>query len=183
MSEPSPDLLGWLEDVTATDLQRAGIADDQSAGQTPAMVLAQWAGEYDVDLTQVDACLRLLCSGPLLLHTGTPLALAAYSPRRQRFRVSIDTDTSDLSDLSFAAAATWLTVLAAEGGELPAVPNHWAILRFEPSGICGCNQSAVEQYLRYAHIVAVEQESDSLMDPYLKLAAQAVWRCVSYALR
>lgn len=184
MSVPTPDVHGWLDDVTDEDLYRAGIAEGLADGEKPAMVLAKWADEYDVDLTQVHACLQLLCNAPLLLHMGTPLALAAYSPRRQRFRVSIDTDCApDLADLSFAATATWLTVLAAQEGELPTYATHWSILRLDAAGICGCNQSAVDQYQHYAHLVVQEREADSQMDPYLRLAAQAVWRCAGYALR
>lgn len=184
MVETTSDKLGWLAGVTEADLQKVGIGNLLSSEQTPTMVLAQWANAYNVDLTKIHDCLTLLSSGPLVLHIGAPLALAVFSPRRQLFRVSFDADCStDLSDWGLATTGAWLAVLAAEAGELPTHPEHRSILRLESTGICGCNQTAVDQYRQYAHMAAVTPVSDSSPECYDQQVAQAVWRCASYALR
>jgi hypothetical protein len=184
MAETTPDKLRWLAGVTDADLQQVGIGNMQSSEQTPQMVLAQWANAYNVDLTKVHDCLTLLSSGPFLLHVGAPLAFAVYSPRRQLFRVSFDTDCSiDLANWGLTTTGAWLAVLAAEAGELPNHPEHWSILRLESTGMCGCNQSAVDQYRQYAHMAAATPVSDFGPDSYDQQVSQAVWRCASYALR
>lgn len=180
---PDPD---WLAHLTAADFARAGIdAEEPSrvSAVSPATVLADWAGQYDVDLAKVHECLVLLSSGALLLHAGSPLAVMTYSPRRGCFRAAFDGDGSaDLIDLRWPAAGAWLTVVAAENGSLPSQPDDWSIVRLAPAGMCGPNRAAVDLYRRYAHLVAVADHLTPL-DPHDLLLCRSVWACASYALR
>ncbi len=173
----------WLSDVSLADLARAGVTvNDGNEGPASAM-LTDWANDYGVDFVQVDACLALLNSGPFLLHVPAPLAVMAYSPRRQRYRASIDADCElDLADLNTAAAGTWLTVLAAETGSLPISSTDCCVLRIELSGISGTNQCAVDQYRDYARLATLPgAQMDDDNDDHR--CASAVWRCAGYAMR
>lgn len=178
--------LAWLADVTADDLALAGI--DPPEGDQPAGVaLADWARGDDVDLGRVHDCLVFLQSGPHLLLAPSPLALMAYSPRRASFRASFDVQFPDeLADAGFARAGAWLTVLAAEVGELPTTPDHWLVATMGASGLDGLNVSLLAQAQKYASALreldAVRQGPMAPPD-HTRQVAQAIWRCAAYALR
>lgn len=178
--------LAWLADVTADDLALVGI--DPPEGDLPAGVaLADWARGYDVDPGRVHDCLVLLQSGPHLLLTPSPLALMAYSPRRGTFRASFDMQFPDeLTQARFARAGAWLTVLAAEVGELPTAPDHWLVATVGVCGLDGLNVPLLAEAQKYASALrepdTVRQELMARPD-HTRQVAQAIWRCAAYALR
>jgi hypothetical protein len=144
------DYPAWLADVTSEDLAAVGM--EQGAGEQPApAALADWAEAYEVDLRRVDACLQFLRSGPHLLLAPAPLALLAYSPRRDAFCASFDLATAPETDAaSTARAGAWLTVLSAEVGELPTDADHWLTATVLPGGLSGKNLGLLSTVQAYA---------------------------------
>lgn len=176
----------WLADVTAEDLAAVGI--EQAAGEQPApAALVDWADTYGVDLRRVDACLRFLQSGPHLLLAPVPLALLAYSPRRDAFCASFDLATAPETDgAGTARAGAWLTVLSAEVGELPTDLDHWLTVTVRPGGLSGKNVgllSTVQAYATSLQTSHADAKTLPQLSDYDRQAARAVWRMAAFALR
>lgn len=168
----NPTIHDWIERVQPDDLARLGV---EPQGSPPETVRAL-AIDVCVDLAQVTACMQLLMDGPHVLYVGAPVAVAAYSPRAQRFRVSYDGELApDLAALDPPAVGLWLTLVAAEAGGLPAAIPHWAMLKLEPQGPSGLNMGAASMLLRYA-------SDRTSLDPYELKTAHAFWTCASYCL-
>lgn len=168
----SPAAPNWVEQVRASDLARQGV---ELHGSPPDTLRAH-AADFDVDLEQVTACLRLLMAGPHVLYVGAPVAMAAYSVRTRHFRVSFDCELApDLAVLDLPAAGVWLAVAASEVGELPAVAPHWAVMTMDPRGPSGLNVSAAAMLRRYA-------SDRASLDPYELYTAHAFWSCASHCL-
>lgn len=165
-------LAGWVARVRACDIARAGI---ELQGAPPTSVEA-FAREFGVNLGQVTACLQLLVDGPHLLFVGAPVVIAAYSARAGTFRVSFDGEAPpDLASLDIPAAGTWLTVAAAEAGELPAAAPHWAVMTLGPRGPSGINAGAAATLRRY-------MTDRASLDPFELRTAQAFWACADHCL-
>lgn len=181
------DRKSWLADLTATDLDAVGILT--SPEERPAAVaLAEWAGDYGVDLGRVHDSLAFLQSGPHVLLAPAPLALMAYSPRRAAFRASFDLAfPQEMAGATLARAGAWLTVLASEVGELPTTPGHWLLASVGSQGLQGLNAGVVAWAQMYASVLvhrggAGLQEEFAQSD-YERRMSAALWRCVAYATR
>lgn len=183
---PRADDPAWLADVTAEDLVAVGI--EQADGEQPAPgALVDWADTYGVDLWQVDACLRFLQSGPHLLLAPAPLALLAYSPRRDAFCASFDLVTApETGGASTARAGAWLTVLSAEVGKLPTDPDNWLTVTVLPGRLLGKNVGLLSTVQAYATSLQASHADEDILpqlSDYDRQAARAVWRMAAFALR
>jgi hypothetical protein len=181
------DHLSWLADLTAADLDAVGIIT--SPEERPAAVaLAEWAGDYGVDLGHVHDSLVFLQSGPHVLLAPSPLALMAFSPRRQTFRASFDLAfPPEMAHASIARAGAWLTVLAAEVRELPTTAGDWLLATVGGNGLEGPNVGILAWVEMYGSVLMHRGIADVLDDPllcdYNRQMCSALWRCAAYALR
>lgn len=177
------DDLRWLDAVTTADLDLHGVISQE--GINPRQTVERLAEELDVDLAGVGACLALLQSGRCLLCGGAPMAMLAYSPRREVYRASFDGECADdLSALSIASAGVWLTLLAAELGELPRTDDHWLIARLTDGGVEAANSYVRDLAASYARQTSVTPGAGSPpLDAYEVLIVRALWRCASHCLR
>ena len=154
-------------------------------GNNPRQTLEDLAEELGVDLSGVGACLALLQGGRCLLCGGAPMAMLAYSPRREVYRACFDGECADdLSALSTASAGVWLTLLAAELGELPRSDDHWLIARLTDGGVEAANGYVRDLAANYARQTGVALGAGlPSPDNYEALVGRAFWRCASHCLR
>lgn len=165
-------LTGWVAQVRASDIARAGMEVQGS----PPITVEAFAREFCVSLDQVTACMQLLMAGPHVLYVGAPVVMAAYSVRAGTYRVSFDADApAELAALDVPAAGTWLTIAAAEVGELPTAAPHWAVMTLGPRGPTGINAGAAATLRRYLIDCAS-------LDPFELRTAQAFWACADHCL-
>ena len=123
--------LDWLMPLTPDDLDVFGL--EYEPGESPQDAVSRYAIEFDVDLAQVGRCLDFLRSGSVMLCGGAPVAMLAYSPRTGRWQASFDGDSgNDVGEFTTPRAGVWLTLLAAEVGELPTDADHPLALRLPP---------------------------------------------------
>ena len=177
------DCAHWLDALTTADLDLHGVISQE--GINPRQTLEDLAEELGVDLSCVGACLALLQSGYCLLCGGAPMAMLSFSPRREVYRACFDGDCAeDMSALSTPSAGVWLTLLAAELGELPRSDDHWLIARLGAGGVEAANDYVRDLAGNYARQICVRPGAGlPSPDNYEALVGRAFWRCASHCLR
>ena len=80
-----------------------------------------------------------------------------------------------LQALDVPGAGTWLTIAAAEVGELPTAAPHWAVMTLGPRGPTGIDAGAAATLRRYL-------TDRASLDPFELRTAQAFWACADHCL-
>ncbi|MFM2402662.1 MAG: hypothetical protein RL223_542 [Pseudomonadota bacterium] len=177
-------LAPWLACATADDMAWHGMAIGED--ETPQTALQRLAAEMDVNLDEVEPCLKLLQAQPCMLLGGMPLAVMSYSPRLGCFRATFDgNDDADMHRLSDSRAGIWLALLSGEVGSLPATTDNWLIARLDAGQVLcpnGYAKRLADDYAQHA-IKGGEAPDADPMAGFDRLMGQAIWRCARHRLR
>jgi hypothetical protein len=135
------------------DALASATGRDSSPNVDLVGVLVAYCVEYEIWPQNIAACRSLIETGWCMLHTGSPVFMMGYSPARQCFIASVDTEIPDgWQKLSRSKATLLLLLLASEEHDLPEHADAWGVVHFKDPMLFefdSQNESSVRAYRSY----------------------------------